>query len=160
MGLNIDFDDPNYNPILDPPAVFSYRGYRRGAVLDSTEVEKKPYHFGGYVEFKPVLFGLDHAAAFYKLRFYNDPQGRTLPEWNGRVQLEGSYEKDLFRLYAKTNTDLKYGNSSGSERSVFYEAYGSMKPSSVLKTDVGKVSVLICSHWAESNKFSTFSLLS
>ena len=106
--------------------------------FDLAEIEKKPYHFGGYVEFKPVLFGLDHDAAFYKLRFYNDPQGKTLPEWNGRVQLEGSYEKEFFRLYAKTNTDLKYGYAGGSERSVFYEAYGSLKPSPSLKVDAGK----------------------
>ena len=101
--------------------------------FDPGEIEKKPYHFGGYLEFKPVLFGLDHDAAFYKLRFYNDPQGQTLPEWNGRVQLEGSYEKELFRLYAKTNTDLKYGYNGSSEKSVFYEAYGSLKPSTAIK---------------------------
>ncbi|MCX5819234.1 MAG: hypothetical protein NT047_04920 [Deltaproteobacteria bacterium] len=103
-----------------------------------SETEKKPYHFGGYVEFKPVLFGLDHDAAFYKLRFYNNPQGQTLPEANGRVQLEGSYERESYRLYVKTNTDLKYSDYAGSsEHSVFYEAYGSLKPSS-LKIDAGK----------------------
>ena len=104
-----------------------------------SETEKKPYHFGGYLEFKPVLYGLDRDAAFYKLRFYDDPQGRTLPEANGRVQLEGSYEKETYRLYVKTNTDLKYSSPDGSsEHSVFYEAYGSLKPSSSLKIDVGK----------------------
>jgi len=117
-----------------PAAVLAEESY----TFDAAETEKKPYHFGGYVEFKPVLFGLDHDAAFYKLRFYNDPQGQTLPEWNGRVQLEGSYEKELFRLYAKTNTDLKYGYAGGSERSVFYEAYGSLKPADSLKVDAGK----------------------
>ena len=107
--------------------------------FDISETEKKPYHFGGYVEFKPVLFGLDRDSAFYKLRFYNDPQGQTLPEANGRVQLEGSYEKEIYRLYVKTNTDLKYSSPAGSsEHSVFYEAYGSLKPSSSLKIDAGK----------------------
>ena len=107
--------------------------------FDLAETEKKPYHFGGYVEFKPVLYGLDHDAAFYKLRFYNDPQGQTLPEANGRVQLEGSYEKELYRLYVKTNTDLKDSSpDGGSEHSVFYEAYGSLKPSPALKIDAGK----------------------
>jgi len=106
--------------------------------FDPAETEKKPYHIGGYVEFKPILFGPDHDAAFYKLRFYNAEQGNTLMEWNGKVQLEGSYEKGIFRLYAKTNTDLKSTYAGGSEQSLFYEAYGSMKPSSSLKTDVGK----------------------
>ena len=45
--------------------------------FDPAETEKKPYHIGGYVEFKPILFGLDHDAAFYKLRFFNDPRGQT-----------------------------------------------------------------------------------
>jgi hypothetical protein len=107
--------------------------------FDLAETEKKPYHFGGYLEFKPVLYGLDHDAAFYKLRFYNNPQGQTLPEANGRVQLEGSYEKELYRLYVKTNTDLKYSSPDGSsEHSVFYEAYGSLKESPSLKIDAGK----------------------
>ncbi len=107
--------------------------------FDASEIEKKTYHFGGYLEFKPILYGLDRDSAFYKLRFYNDPQGKTLPEANGRVQLEGSYEKDIYRLYVKTNTDLKYSDpAGGSERSVFYEAYGSVKPSPSLKIDAGK----------------------
>ncbi|MHB9096400.1 MAG: hypothetical protein ACYC5X_01100 [Syntrophales bacterium] len=107
--------------------------------FDLSETEKKPYHFGGYLEFKPILYGLDHDAAFYKLRFFNNPQGQTLPEANGRVQLEGSYEKELYRIYVKTNTDLKDSSPDGfSEHSVFYEAYGSLKPSSSLKIDAGK----------------------
>jgi hypothetical protein len=107
--------------------------------FDAAEIEKKPYHFGGYVEFKPVLLGLDHDSAGYKLRYYSDPQGDTLAELNGKVQLEGSYERDIYRLYAKTNTDLKYSSPAGSsEHSVFYEAYASLKPSPSLKVDAGK----------------------
>ncbi|MHB8908603.1 MAG: hypothetical protein ACYDAA_06965 [Syntrophales bacterium] len=107
--------------------------------FDLSETEKKPYHFGGYLEFKPVLYGLDHDAAFYKFRFYNNPQGQSLPEANGRVQLEGSFEKELYRLYFKTNTDLKDSSPDGfSEHSVFYEAYASLKASPSLKIDAGK----------------------
>lgn len=107
--------------------------------FDLAETEKRPYHFGGYVEFKPVLNGLDRDASFYKLRFADNPQGQTLAEVNGRVQLEGSYEKELYRLYVKTNTDLKYSSPDGSsERSVFYEAYGTLKASPSLSVDAGK----------------------
>ncbi|OHE23220.1 MAG: hypothetical protein A2X92_00205 [Syntrophus sp. GWC2_56_31] len=106
--------------------------------FDPAEIEKKPYHLGGYVEFKPLLFGLDREAAFYKLRFYNAPQGQTLPEWNGRVQLEGSYERGFYRVYARTNTDLKDTYAGTSERTVFHEAYVSVKPSSSLKVETGK----------------------
>jgi hypothetical protein len=106
--------------------------------FDPAETEKKPYHVGGYVEFKPILFGLDRDSAFYKLRFFNDPRGQNLLEANGRIQLEGSFEKNIFRIYAKTNTDLKSSYSGESERTTFYEIYGSVKPLSNLKFDVGK----------------------
>jgi len=106
--------------------------------FDPAETEKKPYAFAGYVEFKPILYGIDRNAAFYKLRFFNNPKGDVLPEANGRVQLEGSFEKNIFRFYAKTNTDLKSSYSGESERSTFYEAYVSVKPSSNLKFDAGK----------------------
>jgi hypothetical protein len=106
--------------------------------FDLSETQKKPYHVGGYVEFKPILFGLDRESAFYKLRFFDNPRGQNLLEANGRIQLEGSYEKSIFRVYAKTNTDLKSSYSGESERSTFYELYGSVKPLSNLKLDVGK----------------------
>lgn len=113
-------------------------GAEESYTFDPGETEKKPYHVGGYVEFKPMLYGLDRESAFYKLRFFNNPRGHNLLEANGRIQLEGSYEKNIFRIYAKTNTDLKSSYSGESERSTFYELYGSAKPSSSLKFDVGK----------------------
>lgn len=118
----------------DPAAAQSDETY----TFDLKEIEKKPYNVGAYVEFKPVLFGLDRDSAFYKLRFYDDPQGKTMADANGRVQLEGSYEKETFRLYAKTNTDVKHSYTGWSERSVFYEAYGTLKPSTAFKIDAGK----------------------
>jgi hypothetical protein len=107
-------------------------------IFDPSETEKKPYHVGGYLEFKPILFGLDRDSAFYKLRFFDHPRDQNLWEANGRIQLEGSYEKSIFRVYAKTNTELKSSYSGESERSTFYELYGSVKPLTNLKIDVGK----------------------
>src|SRR5664279_4148032 len=78
-------------------------GAEESYTFDPAETEKKPYYVGGYLEFKPVLLGLDHDSAFYKLRFFNDPRGQNLLEANGRIQLEGSYENNIFRIYAKTN---------------------------------------------------------
>lgn len=106
--------------------------------FDPSETEKKPYHVGGYLEFKPILFGLDRNSTFYKLRFFDNPRGQNLWEANGRIQLEGSYEKNIFRVYGKTNTELKSSYSGESERSTFYELYGSVKPLTNLKIDVGK----------------------
>ncbi len=106
--------------------------------FDAAEIEKKPWHFGGYLELKPVFYGLDRDAAFHKLRFYRDPPGETTSELNAKLQLEGSFEKESFRLYVKTNTDFQYGDSGGTERSAFYEAYAALKPSSSWTITLGK----------------------
>ncbi|MDD4355961.1 MAG: hypothetical protein PHN98_01815 [Smithellaceae bacterium] len=107
--------------------------------FDLSEIEKKPYHFGGYIEARPVLYGLDTDAALYKLRFFDDVGRRALLEANGRVLLEGSYEKNIFRVFARLNTDLQYNDHThGMERTTFYEAYVSAKPLTSVKIDVGK----------------------
>lgn len=106
--------------------------------FDASEIEKKPYHLGGYVEFKPVFYRLDRESALYKLRYYKEDPGQTTMEWNGKLQLEGSYEKEFFRLYAKTNTDYQYGFLGSTEKSTFYEAYGTLKPSSSWTVTTGK----------------------
>ena len=106
--------------------------------FDLSETEKKPYHFGGYVEAKPILFGLDRDAALYKLKFYNRDEGKTLEEYNFKLQLEGSYETGIARAYVKTNTDYKHSYLGDDERSAVYEGYVTLKPSPSLKMDAGK----------------------
>jgi len=119
---------------LIPAVVSAEESY----TFDLAETEKKPYHFGAYIEFKPILYGLDRDSAFYKLRFFNNPRGPALLEANGRIQLEGSLEKNIFRLYAKANSDLQASYAGESENSTFYELYASAKPLIHLKFDVGK----------------------
>jgi len=120
--------------ILSPLLVFGEDKY----TFDPAETEKKPYHFGGYVEAKPVLFGLDKDSALYKLKFYNRHEGKTLEEYNFKIQLEGSYETGIARAYVKTNTDYKHSYLGDDERSDFYEGYLTLKPSPSLKIDAGK----------------------
>lgn len=50
-----------------PVAAFAGESY----AFDDSEIEKKPYHLGGYVEFRPVLNILDRDAALYQLQYYN-----------------------------------------------------------------------------------------
>jgi hypothetical protein len=61
--------------------------------FEAAEIEKKPYHFGGYLEAMPILFVLDKGASLYKLNFYNRSVGGVTPEYDGTLQLEGSLEK-------------------------------------------------------------------
>jgi hypothetical protein len=106
--------------------------------FDVSEIEKKPYHIGGYAELRPMLFGLDKDASLYKLRFYNRDEGNTLKEYNAALQLEGSLEKGIARLFVRTNTDYKISYLGEDFRTTVYEGYLSLKPSSSLTIDIGK----------------------
>jgi hypothetical protein len=106
--------------------------------FDPADTEKRPYHFGGYLEFRPVLNGLDRNAALYQVRFYNQEVGNPLAESNGKLQLEGSLEKGISRLFARVNTDLQNGYQGWSEKTTLYEGFLSIKPSSSLVLDAGK----------------------
>ena len=109
--------------------------------FDLSEIEKKPYHVGGYVELRPVLFVLDRDAALYKLTFYNRDEGKTIEAYNGKLQLEGSLEKGIARLFVRTNFDLQYsylGWEHNEAKSMIYEGYLSLKPSTSLSFNFGK----------------------
>ena len=46
--------------------------------FDLSEIEKKAFQFGGYLEFRPVLFGMDRDSGLYKLKFYDLEEGKTI----------------------------------------------------------------------------------
>jgi hypothetical protein len=106
--------------------------------FDLSEIEKKPYHIGGYIEFRPAFFWLDKDAALYKLRFFNQDEGNTIEEYNGNIQLEGSYEKGIARLFVLVNGNLTYSYQGWSDSLDLYEGTLSLKPSDSLAIDLGK----------------------
>jgi hypothetical protein len=121
--------------------------------FDISEIEKKPYHVGGYAEFRPVLFVLDRDAALYKLRFFDRDEGKTIEEYNGKLQLEGSYEKGIARLFVRTNFDLQYsylGWDHNETKRMIYEGYLSLKPSVSLGFKFGKQILL----WGKGYAFN------
>jgi hypothetical protein len=106
--------------------------------FEASEVEKKPYHFGGYLEFIPSLTGFDRNSSLYKLNFYDRKTRATAEQYKAGIQLEGSLEKDIYRLYAKTYTSYTNSIQDESTKLGILEAYGSLKPSSSLTFDFGK----------------------
>jgi hypothetical protein len=106
--------------------------------FELSETEKKPYHLGGYCEIRPVLFGLDRNAALYKLKFYNRDEGRTIEEYNFRLQLEGSYEYGIARIFGRVNGDLSHTYQGWSDETSLYEGFLSLKPSNSFTLDMGK----------------------
>ena len=106
--------------------------------FDLSEIEKKPFQFSGYLEFRPVLFGLDRDSRLYKLRFYNLEEGKTIAEYNFNALLDASYEKGIFRAKIRTNTDITKSFSGWSYYTTLYEALLSVKPSLSFHLDIGK----------------------
>jgi hypothetical protein len=119
---------------LWPPAILQAEEYS----FDLAEIEKKPYHFGGYTELKPVLYGLDQDAALYQLRFYDRDEGQTLPEYNAALQLEGGVEHGITKLFARTNTAYQNSYLGSSLQTTLFEGYLSLKPLPSLTIDAGK----------------------
>jgi hypothetical protein len=106
--------------------------------FEASEVEKKPYHIGGYMEAMPTLFGVDRNAALYKLNFYNRTVGGTTPEYNGTLQLEGSLEKGVSRFYIKTNTGYTNNYAVETTKTTILEGNVSLKPSPAFVAELGK----------------------
>ncbi len=106
--------------------------------IDISEIEKKPYNLNGFAEFRPVLNVVDRDAALYKLKFYDRDEGKTTAEYNFKFLLDGSYEKDIARLFLRLSYDLNYINANWSDNLKPYEASLSLKPSPSLTLDIGK----------------------
>jgi len=120
--------------ILWPFSLYAEETY----TFDLSEIEKKPYHIGGYMEIKPTFSWPGEDSTIYRLKYYNRDLGKVLDEYNFKLQLEGSFEKEFVRLYFKTNTDYKTSRLGDKEKTDLYEGYLSLNPSSAWKVDAGK----------------------
>jgi hypothetical protein len=102
------------------------------------QIEKKPYTFGGYLEYRPILFGLDKNASLYKLRYFDHNLGDTLFQSNGAVWLEGSYSMGIATLFAATKSAYTASSIESTGKTLVYTGYLSLKPSPPLTFDFGK----------------------
>ena len=106
--------------------------------FDPSEIEKKAFQFGGYLEFRPVFFGLDRGSQFYKLRFYKGEEDKTIAEYNFNALLDLNYEKGIVGATIRTNTDFTKSLLGWSHDTTLYEALFSVNPSLSLHLDIGK----------------------
>jgi hypothetical protein len=102
------------------------------------QIEKKPYAFAGYLEYRPVLFGLDKNASLYKLRYFDRNLGDTLLQNNGAIWLEGSYTMGIATLFAATKSAYTASSIDSTGQTTLYTGYLSLKPSPSLTLDFGK----------------------
>ena len=104
-----------------------------------SEIEKKPYHIGGYLEFRPVLFRLDQNAALYKLNLNNENVGNTITLYNERLWIDANIQQGIAGFYLQLSADFQQSNVFDStSKTKPYQAYLSLKPSSSLTIDTGK----------------------
>lgn len=138
------------------PSPFTYHvSFAAEYTFDVSEIEKKPYHIGGYLEFYPIVFGLDRNAALYKLNFYDRNTKGTTEQYNGTLQLEGSLEKGISRLYVKTYTYYLNSYQYETTKTNVFEGYLSLKPSSTLIMDAGKKTM----NWGKGYAWNPAALL-
>ena len=106
--------------------------------FDLSEIEKKAFQLGGYLEFRPVLLGLDRDSWLYKLRFYDLEEGETIAEYNFNALLDLSFEKGIVGAKIRTNIDITKSVSGWSHVTTLFEASLSLKPSLTFHLDIGK----------------------
>jgi hypothetical protein len=102
---------------------------------------------------------LDRDASLYKLKFFKRDEGKTIEEYNGKLQVEGSFEKGIARLFVRTNFDLKYsylGWEHNETKRMIYEGYLSLKPSDSLSFKFGKQTLL----WGKGYAFNPVAFVS
>lgn len=102
------------------------------------EIEKKPYHIGGFLEFRPVLFGLDRDSVLCRLKFFHQDEGETLEQYDLGLRLEGSYEKGIASAHFRAEGLLRYDYEGWDDDVKLLDAYVSLKPSPRLSFDAGK----------------------
>jgi hypothetical protein len=113
--------------------------------VDLSEIEKeiakaadKAYSFGGFFEFQPLLLGIDRDSAVSRARFFKDQPGAASDQHNFRLRLEGSYKKDIFSVFFKTDTHVQNAFDRWDEETRLFEAYASIKPSPKFVFEAGK----------------------
>ncbi|MEA2014086.1 MAG: hypothetical protein U9N38_02090 [Thermodesulfobacteriota bacterium] len=102
------------------------------------EIEKKPYTIGGYLQFTPKIFRLDHDATFYRLNFYNQSEKDYLDEYNFKLSMNGGYKKGISEVYIRANINKTESDIKSRTDVTIDEGYFSAKPSYSLNISIGK----------------------
>jgi hypothetical protein len=109
--------------------------------FDLSEIEEKPWHLGGYLEFQPALMGLDEDAALYKLKSYDRGNEEMREEYDFAALLDGSYKQGSTEFRAVVNTELEKSYLGWSDETTLYEGYMSLRPSASLSFTLGKTTL-------------------
>jgi hypothetical protein len=113
-------------------------GAQEEHTFDLSEIKKKELQFGGFLEFRPLVFSLDREAQFYKLRFYEAAEEKTVSEYNFRALLNLDYQKGIFGTTIRLNSEISNSFFGWAQKTALFEAFLSVKPSISFQADFGK----------------------
>ena len=112
--------------------------------LDLSDLEKeveqtagKAYNLGGFLEFRPVFFGIDRGAAFSQLNFDLKRSGNTFMQYNLGLRLEGSYKKDIFSVFLQTDTLVQNQLQGWQEETKLLQGLIGLRPSPNFSLEAG-----------------------
>lgn len=109
--------------------------------FDAAEFEKKPFEFGGYVEFKPERNGLNRDGAFYQLGYYDRAAADTLDRNTATVKLNGKYTQGIASFNLRAGAEVRRDDLASARSQRFDEAYASLKPEPGFTLDAGKLAL-------------------
>ena len=103
--------------------------------FDAAEFEKKPFEFGGYLEFKPDRAWLNHDSSLYKL---NGLDRQTLDRNTTTLKLNLKYTQGIASLNLNGSAQKWHDDLASESKKHFDQAYVSFKPDPGFTLDVGK----------------------
>ncbi|RLJ67657.1 hypothetical protein [Sulfurisoma sediminicola] len=109
--------------------------------FDATEFEKKPFEFGGYIEFKPDRSWLNRDGAFYKLNYYRGNPADTIDRTDTTLKLDGKYTQGIATFKARASIEVRTDDLGSTSINRFDEAYASLKPNPGVTVDAGKMAL-------------------
>ena len=108
--------------------------------FDASAFEKKPFEFGGYVEFKQQYYDLNQDGAIYLINFYDDPRSH-LNETVLTLKPSGKLRYRDASLNFRAHLEGSWETRESDRLARFDELYGSYKPDPGLTLDVGKIAL-------------------
>lgn len=109
--------------------------------FDEAELDKKWYHLGGYAESRPGINLIDREAALTRQRYYGRHVDNPLVDFNAKLLLEGSIEKEWAKLFLQPSLDYTNNRLDSVLKLTWYEGYLQAKPNDSFKALVGKKSL-------------------
>jgi len=124
--------------------------------FDLSEIEKKPYSFGGYVELLSTMYQYDDESAVYGIKYQDEQPSSTAYTGEAKLRLNGTCEVGDFTLSAVTDTSfLRDELNDSSQHTKFLEGYASWSKSPSFTIFAGKKNI----KWGKGYAFSPAALI-